>query len=348
MKCQGFYDSVVNAFGVADRPYTAKDFRKHLKVLIGNGIGLTKATGDNAWKVEKTGNLQVKVILGDNKYNVASLDGNPFAVDEELSFDLLAGTDRWDSIIIRANATADVRLTDVILQEGSVDLIRNEDIYDLRLARIHVVNNVITEIIDDRLDYSFCGIANGLATVPTDELIELLNSVANGENVALKTGILQKNLNSEMLDGKTLEALKQYITNSLVLGNIVATEKCGSLSIEGINVSKDNEIFIAATSTKAGTSGTPYKHAIYINNTLIHYSNGFRHEYMGFLRLKNFNGTNFITFSLIDNTTIVNGKVEVDFESINKIEVKTLTNDVLSDEIPIGSGLFASLRGGIL
>lgn len=207
MKYQGFYDSVISSLGVADRPYTAKDFCMHLRALIGNGIGLTKATGDNAWKVEQIGDLTVKVTLGQNGYNFASLNGNPFAVDEELTLDLFSGDDRWDSIMIRANGTSEVRLTDIVVQEGSVDLTRNEDVYDLRLARIHIVNNAIVEIIDDRLNYECCGIANGLATVPTEELIELLNSVANGESVALKTGILQENLNAELLNNLTLEQI---------------------------------------------------------------------------------------------------------------------------------------------
>lgn len=201
MKCQGFYDSVLNVQGVPDRPYTAKDFCMHLKGMIGNGIGITNATGDDAWKVEKTDDLQVKITLGDNNYNYASLNGNPFSVDEELKLDFSIGADRWDAVIIRANGTSSVRATDVIVQEGSIELTRTDDIYDLRLARVHIVNNEISEIIDDRLDYNVCGIANGLATVPVDKLLEVLEAAKSGQLVALKDGTKQVNLNAEMVGG---------------------------------------------------------------------------------------------------------------------------------------------------
>lgn len=215
MKYQGFYDSVINVQGVPDRPYTASDFCNHLKALIGNGIGITNATGDNAWKVVKTGNLKCKVTLGNNSYNFASLQGNPFAVDTALEFELSLGTNRWDAIMIRADATSNVRATDVIAQEGNIELTRTDDVYDLRLARVHVVNNEITEIIDDRLDYDVCGIADGLATVPVDELRAVIAAIESESLVAFKDGTKQINLNAEMVGGvksPTLYANARYHT----------------------------------------------------------------------------------------------------------------------------------------
>ena len=227
MKYQGFYDSVVNVQGVPDRPYTASDFCNHLKALIGNGIGISNATGDNAWKVVKTGNLKCKVTLGNNSYNFASLQGNPFAVDTALEFELSLGTNRWDAIMIRANATSNVRATDVIVQEGSITLTRTSDIYDLRIARVHVVNNEITEIIDDRLDYDVCGIADGLATVPVDELRAVIEAVEDESLVAFKDGTKQVNLNAEMVGGvksPTLYANAKYHTPTYSHVNSLPTD----------------------------------------------------------------------------------------------------------------------------
>lgn len=214
MKYQGFYDYSLDSSGNPDRTFTAKQFCMYLKGLLGNGIGITNATGDKAWKVEKKGDLTAKVALGNNGYNFASLEGNPFIVDEELSLIFSQGTDRWDSVMIRANSTMEVRATDVIIQENNINYIRNTDIYDLRLARVHIVNNVITEIIDDRMTDEYCGIADGLVKVSADELLtkleEELAAVENGSVVALRNGILQEGLNSEMIGGKTIEELTDY------------------------------------------------------------------------------------------------------------------------------------------
>lgn len=213
MKYQGFYDYSLDNSGKPDRTFTAQQFCMYMKALLGNGIVITDATGDNAWKLEKTGDLTAKVILGNNGYNFASLNGNPFIVDEEINFTFSQGTDRWDAVLIRANATMEVRATDVIIQEGDISYTRNTDVYDLRIARIHVVDNIITEIIDDRFNIDYCGIANGLVTVPTDELEQLIASITSGSAVALKDGTLQTNLNAEKLGGFTSEGLKNYIIN---------------------------------------------------------------------------------------------------------------------------------------
>ena len=211
MKYQGFYDYSLDDSGNPDRTFTAKQFCMYLKGLLGNGIGITNATGDNAWKLEKTGELTAKITLGNNGYNFASLDGNPFIIDEELEFTFSQGADRWDAILIRANSTLEVRATDVVIQENDISYTRSTDIYDLRIARVHIVDNIITEIIDDRLNNEYCGIADGLTTVPTSELEQLLEDVKSGNLVALKDGNLQTNLNAEMIEGKkTVDLLPIY------------------------------------------------------------------------------------------------------------------------------------------
>lgn len=184
MKYQGFYDYSLDSSGKPDRTFTAQQFCMYMKALLGNGIGITEATGDNAWKVEKIGDLTARVTLGKNGYNFASLNGNPFIVDEELSFTFSQGTDRWDAVLIRANSTMEVRATDIIIQENGIAYTRSTDIYDLRIARVHIVDNVITEIIDDRLNIEYCGIADGLVTVPTDELEQLIKEVTVNGGVA--------------------------------------------------------------------------------------------------------------------------------------------------------------------
>lgn len=213
MKYQGFYDYALGDDGKPDRTFTAQQFCKHLSAIFGNGIVITNATGNDAWKVEKITNedLKIKIKLGSNSFNFASLRGNPFAVDEEISIELSQGTDRWDAIMIRADATSTVRATDIKVTESSIALTRTDTIYDLRLARVHVVNDVITEVIDDRLNNDYCGIAAGLATINADDILNSikseLESIESGAAVALKNGILQTNLNSEMLGGKKINEI---------------------------------------------------------------------------------------------------------------------------------------------
>lgn len=213
MKYQGFYDYALGDDGKPDRTFTAQQFCKHLSAIFGNGIVITNATGNDAWKVEKITNedLKIKIKLGSNSFNFASLRGNPFAVDEEISIELSQGTDRWDAIMIRADATSTVRATDIKVTENSIALTRTDTIYDLRLARVHVVNDVITEVIDDRLNNDYCGIAAGLATINADDILNSikseLESIESGAAVALKNGVLQTNLNSEMIGGKKINEI---------------------------------------------------------------------------------------------------------------------------------------------
>lgn len=225
MKYQGFYDYAIDASGNPDRAFTAQQFCRHLSAIFGNGIVITNATGNDAWKVEKITNedLKIKIKLGSNSFNFASLRGNPFAVDEEINIELSQGTDRWDAIMIRADATSTVRATDIKVTENNIALTRTDTIYDLRLARVHIVNNVVTEIIDDRLNNDYCGIAAGLATINADDILNSikneLESIESGELVALKNGLLQTNLNAEKLEGKRKEEIlflsNRYITPSL-------------------------------------------------------------------------------------------------------------------------------------
>lgn len=271
MKYQGFYDYALGDDGKPDRTFTAQQFCKHLSAIFGNGIVITNATGNDAWKVEKITNedLKIKIKLGSNSFNFASLRGNPFAVDEEISIELSQGTDRWDAIMIRADATSTVRATDIKVTESSIALTRTDTIYDLRLARVHVVNDVITEVIDDRLNNDYCGIAAGLATINADDILNSikseLESIESGAAVALKNGILQTNLNSEMLGGKKINeimtplslkienpkmtTLEHSMTNKLnwIVYNLLQTnwnvsEDGKKLTKDGMSIETDNLI----------------------------------------------------------------------------------------------------------
>ena len=180
------------------------------------------------------------------------------------------------------------------------------------------------------------------------------NELKDGYLIALKDGMMQTNLNSEMISGKKIDELKTYITSSLVLGNVVATEDCGVLSIDGLSIGMNEEFFLMVNAIERGTTGTAYKNVLYINDTAIYYVNGFNHNIIGFFRLAEQKGVKYICFNLFDtttaggNTTISKTNVEVNFETINKIEIKSLTNDIVSNDIHQGANLFVSLRGGRL
>ena len=174
------------------------------------------------------------------------------------------------------------------------------------------------------------------------------NELKDGYLVALKDGMMQTNLNSEMISGKKLDELKTYITNSLILGNIVATQDCGILSINGISIGMYEEVLLTLNQVRRGTSGMDYKTALYINDTLIHYVNGFYKDLIYLFRLVETYGTKYMCFTLIDDDSVNTTNVEVNFDTINKIEIKTLTLDIVSNNIQQGSNLFVSLRGGRL
>lgn len=185
------------------------------------------------------------------------------------------------------------------------------------------------------------------------------NELKDGYLIALKDGMMQTNLNSEMISGKKIDELKTYVTSSLILGNVVATEDCGVLSINGISIGMYEEFYLSLNSITRGNMGTAYKSALYVNDTLIHYLHGFRHNIIGFFKLAEQNGTKYLCFTLLDinaiagttttdDGTFYRGHVEVNFVTINKIEIKTLTNDVVTNNIEQGTSLHVSLRGGRL
>lgn len=221
MKTRSFpFDSVAQGtnelgFVVGDRDYGSADWSKYISYFLTNGI---KNGGDNL-KVLQSSETQVSVLDG-----IALINGRFFEMYEGPGyFDVPLNS--ISRIIVRLNLADSVRNIDLKIIEGTSEmapeLVRDDEVYDLSLAKIITDENEITEIVDERADNMLCGYINSMITVDVNQILSSieneLKKIENQSNVALKNGDLQTNLNAEKLGGKTLDSIMAQIKmNSLV------------------------------------------------------------------------------------------------------------------------------------
>ena len=253
---------------------------------------------------------------------------------------------RMDNILLGDGTILDETLTEDNLAASAKAVGDRFNSVDAEIDEINTeidnINNIIeNEVVHEEIDPTVPDWAKQPAKPSYSS-----NELKDGYLIALKDGMMQTNLNSEMISGKKIDELKTYITNSLILGNVVATTDCGVLSINGISIGMYEEVFLTLNQVRRASAGMDYKTALYINDTLIHYVNGFYKDLIYLFRLVETYGTKYISFTLIDDDAVDNTNVEVNFDTINKIEIKTLTLDIVSNSIQQGSNLFVSLRGG--
>lgn len=159
----GFFDAMIDEIsGQYDREYIAENFANYFKLFVGNGVFVSPT---NQLKINESDGLYVVLEAG-----WAFINGYWYHNDERRLVAIPQNSSpqpRTDSIVLRWNrVTRDITLIENV---GSIDIIRNETIYDLKLAEL-VVQPFATsvkqiDITDKRSDENVCGFVKGLMEV---------------------------------------------------------------------------------------------------------------------------------------------------------------------------------------
>lgn len=164
----GFFTAQQNPDGSYDRMYTAEEFAYYFSKFIGNGIFLSPATQLQVSQSTDV-NMSVNVAVGDAYingwwYSNTSVVNLPVRVADGVNSRTDLVVLRWDGLdrTITLDIVEGVPSANPIIPE----LTRNEDVYELCLARIELdaVTTAITNTIikDVRSDSSVCGFVHGL------------------------------------------------------------------------------------------------------------------------------------------------------------------------------------------
>lgn len=157
----GFFNDVND-----DRVYDAADFADYFASFIGNGVFPNPSTG---LQVYESSNMTTVVKPGKawiNGYYVHN--DSDFIIIHDMADGALKRIDR----IVVQYSTAD-RTINILMKKGTLGsnpvappLLRNADFYELVLADIFISNGMTqitqTNITDQRLNTSLCGIVHGL------------------------------------------------------------------------------------------------------------------------------------------------------------------------------------------
>lgn len=225
----GFFDAHASADGsgnvVYDRTYLAESFAKYFASFIGNGVFGGKSS-ELLVKQKETADMSIRVLPGQ-----AFINGYFYENTDELvlPIDNANGVlSRIDLIVLRWDKNE--RAIHLVVEKGppasspSAPLLkRNDDIYDLELAKV-TINAGATrisqiDIVDTRLDTNVCGFVTGVVDqLDTTEFSLHLNawieqfkldSIADVENllVQLRTILANNDLGPIILDIQKLQQL---------------------------------------------------------------------------------------------------------------------------------------------
>lgn len=139
-----------------DRTYSDSDFSLFYKNLFRNGVAITIV---NALKVKEAPNKGMRIIVSSG---VAVVEGRQYFNTEDLAIDVpVASTtqDRKDCVVVRLDLNN--RVMSAVYKQGTTELERTEQVYELKLAEILVVRNASgvtnANIKDFRADSEACG-----------------------------------------------------------------------------------------------------------------------------------------------------------------------------------------------
>jgi len=159
----GFFDSSVDD----ERHYADADMARALRMISGDGVA---ALGENLRVVSAQDGLHTRVLFGG-----AVCRGYYYALEDDggapltLAHEAAPSFPRIDRVVLRLNRNTDARHITLALRQGTPAvspeppaLRRDETIYELSLARVHVATGAgllhDTDIVDERDDEALCGV----------------------------------------------------------------------------------------------------------------------------------------------------------------------------------------------
>lgn len=166
-----FFDSVDG-----DRKYNSRDFTSYFSKVLTDGVFPSPSSN---LQVISNGNLTVTVKAGG-----ANIKGYLYSLDTEkvITLDVPNPTkDRKDIVVVRWDLIE--RNIKVLIKSDTVELERNDAIYELCLAEITVkrATSIVTQsdIYDTRQDNNMCGLVNSLIQA---DFTTLFNGFEDGFN----------------------------------------------------------------------------------------------------------------------------------------------------------------------
>ena len=187
------------------RSYSAAEFAEFMKTFYSTGV----ISGGDKLKVTKdSSTLSVSVNPG-----MAMVEGHWYK-NTEVEFLQVTAADtvypRIDRVVLRLDLSLEVRSVHLAVIEGTPaaapqppELTRNDNIYEISLARITIPANALTvsAVADERPDASLCGISQGLYTADlsgfNQELEELLEDMEVKAQAAVD--LIRNMTNEELL-----------------------------------------------------------------------------------------------------------------------------------------------------
>ena len=166
----GFFNSVKG-----DRKYKAEDFAKYFSTFMSTGVN---PAIDNL-RVYKKNNNTIEIKPG-----TANIKGYLYLLDNPLDLNIKIGTTRIDRVVLKLDLIN--RTLNISIKKGSniePDLVKNNSIYELSLARIEVGSNDIT-VIDERGNSNVCGFMQFTGKADTQEMWNIFNNeIANKQKI---------------------------------------------------------------------------------------------------------------------------------------------------------------------
>jgi len=179
------YNSVQNEFGEDDRLYDSQDWADYFKQFIGNGVFPNPSSGLRVGSLN--GSMVLTVRMG-----AAFASGRLYMQKSDFEFSVAPAhltLGRRDVVVCRHdNINRTMQVLYIAGTPSSVpavpDIVRTDDIFDLKLCEITVNGNAQTitqaNILDTRLDSAVCGIVHGLVDqVDTAAIFEQYRSYLN-------------------------------------------------------------------------------------------------------------------------------------------------------------------------
>lgn len=235
---KSFIFDAVNVNGKWDRQYFSKDYADYFSTFISNGIFPNPSTN-----LQVIANNDMTVTL---KAGKAFINGRYYHNTDnlELKFDIADGVlDRIDTVVIQCRGLIDNgRKIIAVVKKGEFSsepvpppIIRNDDIWELRIANIHINHGVVkitqADIEDTRLDSKNCGLVSQM--VQTVDTTTLYNQI--------QTDLLNFNLQEKTKFNEWFQGLKDILdTNAQThILNILSALMVRVKAIEDIIFSED-------------------------------------------------------------------------------------------------------------
>ena len=188
------YNSVQSEYGEEDRLYDSQDWADYFRQFIGNGVFPNPSSGLRVDSLN--GSMVLTVRVG-----AAFANGRVYMQKNDFDFSITPAhltLGRRDVVVCRHDGIN--RVMQVLYLEGvpssvplAPDIIRTDDIYDLKLCEITVSANtqMITQssILDTRLDSAVCGIVQGVVDQVDTTVIFAQYQTYLNEQIALWEGI---------------------------------------------------------------------------------------------------------------------------------------------------------------